>query len=308
MLQDKNYSQIIDSSDSTGFRAVEIDFSNIAMTFYVDLLPFISRMFFVCHIVMTFSIMVLYFRKYKSLKGKDVPKYARLFLTVICVYTFYTVFTAIFFSFTSLTPAFRMNAIEVAFAFLDLFALIYMSYVLLDRNRFTRVLFFILSVVLVTAPFLVVKPVTPRCFFATYVFWVLTSGEFLLTAFRSRKKSESYPVRFALLSLTGSLVVFLSIVNLTNYFVDKFRVDYIRDQFSSGSRTIELISLPYDGYSCDSINDVKGNESDMIFYIDEKAFSYQQFMLDYWGITEDVSDKKFITISIRDYFTAHEDE
>ena len=49
MLQSPAYSKILSDADDTGFRAVEIDFSNILMTFYVELLPYIARMFYICH-------------------------------------------------------------------------------------------------------------------------------------------------------------------------------------------------------------------------------------------------------------------
>ncbi len=308
MLQNRNYSQVMETSDAAGFRSVEIDYSNIAMTFYVDLLPFISRLFFICHIIIAVSIMTLYFKKYHSLGGKGVPKYGKLFMIIIVSFTVYTVLAAISLTLYSLTFAFKVNAIEVAFAFLDLFGLIYMAFVLFDKKTFTRILFFLCSVVLVSAPFLVVKPVTPRCFYATYVFWVLTAGEFMLAALRKAKHYNSPALKFTLITTCTTLVAFFSIANITNFYVDNLRVDYIKEQISEGSRTIELIKLPYDDYSIDSITNLSTRDEDMAFIINEKSLSYADFMLSYWGITEDMSDKKYLTISIRDYFTAHEDE
>ena len=308
MLQDKNYSQIVEEGDDTGFRAVEIDFSNILMTFYVDLLPYIARIFFFCHIIISVSVTALYFRKYHSLSCKGAPKYAKLFVPVICIYAIYSLYSEVVGSFTSMTMAFRMNSIEVAFAFLYLFALIYMAWSLFDRNKFTRVLFFLCNIVMVTAPFLVVKPITSRCFFATYIFWVLSTGEFLLPAIRHRRLSVSGALRFGSLSVAASLTVILSIFNITNYICDVIRVDYIREQASQPGRTVEYITLPYPFYSCDTIVYLKPNEKLMTFKIDNAIASYPQFMFAYWGITEDMSNKNFIEITIRDYFTSHSDE
>lgn len=308
MLQDKNYSQIVGDGDDTGFRAVEIDFSNILMTFYIDLLPYIARIFFICHIIIAVSVTALYFRRYHSLSCKSAPKYAKLFVPVICIYAIYSLYSEVVGTLVSLTMAFRMNAIEVAFAFLYLFALIYMAWSLFDRNKFTRVLFFLCSIVVVTAPFLVVKPVTSRCFFATYIFWILAAGEFMLPAIRRRRLSISGALLFGTLSVTASLTFILSVFNITNYICDGIRVDYIREQASQPGRTVEIIPLPYPFYSCDTISYLETTEKLMTFRIDDSTASYAQFMFAYWGITEDMSKKNFIEISIRDYFTAHSDE
>ena len=308
MLQDKNYSQIVADGDDSGLRAVEIDFSNILMTFYVDLLPYIARIFFIVHIIIAVSVTALYFRKYHSLSCKGAPKYAKLFLPLICVYAIYSVYSETYGNLTSMTMAFRMNSIEVAFAFMYLFALIYMAWTLFDRNKFVRVVFFLCSIVVVTAPFLVVKPVTSRCFFATYLFWVLSAGEFLLPAIRHRRLSASAALRLGAVSAAASLTVILSVFNITNFICDRIRVDYIREQLAQPGRTIELITLPYPFYSCDTISFLEPNNKLMTFKIDNIIAGYSDLMFEYWGITDDVSDKNFIEVTIRDYFTSHSDE
>ncbi|MBO4877189.1 MAG: hypothetical protein J5501_04180 [Ruminococcus sp.] len=308
MLNNKNYSQIMSASDDNGFRSVEIDFSNVLMTLYVDLLPFIARMYFIVHILIAIAVSALYFRKYPALSGKDIPKYAKIFLPLIIAYALYSTFSDIYSSFTSMTLAFRMNAIEIAFAFLYVIALIYIAYVVFDKNTFTRVLFFICSIVFVTAPFLAVKPVTPRCFFATYIFWVLTAGEFILPVFRHRKLSEVTALRIGSLSVIISAVVFFSIINITNYTAECIRVKYIKQQFEEGVRTVELITLPYDTYAIDTITYFKTDSDTITVREDKISPSYSGYMLAYWGIDAEPSSKNYLTISLRDYFTAHEDE
>ena len=303
MFSDKNYSSIASSGDDVGFSSFEIDFSDIFMTMYNDIVNYIANLYFFQHIAIAVSFVILYTRKYGTLTGKDAPKYAKVFLPFIVVFASFSLFSNIFSSFVSLTSAMRMGAVQVAATFFYVFAIVYMSYVLFDKASFSRLLFFVLSIIVLTAPFIVVKPINPRCFFATFVFWCIVAGELLMKCVPEKRTARV--IKYLAIPITAFLSFAYCYIFVTDFAVDRLRIDYVREQASSRSKLIELVSLPYGTIDYDAVEIFTSDAEVKEFNIAGVKKSYQELIMEYWGITEDMSDKKYLAVSIRDYNETH---
>lgn len=133
---------------------------------------------------------------------------------------------------------------------LSIVALLITSVMLLKvHENFGRILFLILSIFLVDAPFIVAKPITPRVFFGAYVFMVLIGCILVETL---PKKS-----RRVWTSRTAGIILGLTAVGLCLYDTciyrqidqaDRQRLEQIRQQVEEGARTVVLSSLEHEEY------------------------------------------------------------
>ncbi|SFX36638.1 DUF6056 family protein [Ruminococcus sp. XPD3002] len=308
MFLNPNYHQIAsDKGDQHGLRTFEFDFSDIFSTLYRDISTAFSHSFLFIHLAIAVSITVLFYKKYHSLNSKGAPKYAKIFLPVIIAYAAYSAFSQVFCGLISMTPALRVNAILLAFAFIYMLGIVYMSFVLLDLSRFIKVSFLICSVIIVTAPFIVVKPITPRCFFATYIFWGLTAGTLLMEMFGVISSIQLKSISYVLSVFFSFICFILSDIYISNYFVDQLRIDYVKEQFESNSRVIEVISLPYTEYCDYSIYKHLSNNSNTDNVMDgfNLYYDYPSYIIKTWGVDKELLNKKFVEISIQDYYMSH---
>ncbi|SFY04820.1 DUF6056 family protein [Ruminococcus sp. XPD3002] len=306
MFLNPNYHQITsDEGDQQGFRAIEFDFSDIFSTLYRDVSTAFSHSFLFVHLAIAVSITVLFYKKYHSLNSKGAPKYAKIFLPVIIAYAAYSAFSQVFCGLISMTPALRVNAILLAFAFIYMLGIVYMSFVLLDLSRFIKVTFLICSVIIVTAPFIVVKPITPRCFFATYIFWCLTAGSLLMEMFDVISTIQFKSISCVLSVLFSFICFILSDIYISNYCVDQLCIDYVKEQYESNSRVIEVIDLPYTEYCSFSIYYYFSKYNDEKSLLNDAKTYYTDYIIKYWGFDKELLNKKFVEISIQDYYMSH---
>lgn len=301
MFTNVNYNDVlVEESDQIGNRFAEFSLPDIFMKVYMDIIPRYSKMFFIPNLVIGLAILFLYAKKFHSSENKP-PKYANLFAGVICAYCAYSVFTCFMSDLIPVTPTYRIRALETAFVFLYIVAIIYMAYILSDRFTFVRVTLYIVATVIVTAPFAVVNPVTYRCFFSDYVFWFLAAGEFFILLVKELDTTSMMCVKFLTVAGASVMVIFLSGINITNKYTDVVRQDYFRQQVESDAPVLEYIELPYTKYAGNFITDLANiNAPDM----DDKYIIYY---FDYMGIDHEAVDfSKISFISLMDYFTISE--
>ena len=185
-------------------------------------------------------------------------------------------------------------------------SLIYLFYLLTDRNTFTRLVIYVVSSLIVTAPFLIVNPVTPRCFFASFVFWTLTAGEisvYLLNNIQISLKFDSMIKHTGILTVSFFCFMY-SYINVSNKYTDIIRINYIKEQISENSRSINLIKLPYQLYVSDYIlffNQPDENNDD-----EKKLINYPELICRYYNIDDSLLEKQKTEISMPDYYLSKE--
>lgn len=187
-----------------------------------------------------------------------------------------------------------VRALETAFAFIYVVAIAYNIWVYFDvRTRF-RAYLYLLSTLLVSGPFLFVSPVTARCFFVNYMFWILLCGEIFFSA------AEYIKIEMAekfFTAMSACAVALMMNIGISNKYCDVIRFNYIKEQVDSNAKIIQCIKLPYEEYVHDDLC--------LDYFFDgilDHEQSYGKYTFMYHGIEngEDYKDKLSL-IDIYDY-------
>lgn len=292
MFTNRNYSNIAESGDDVGIRTFYFSFSDLFYNIEQFVVPNYIKRFFAVNLVIAVSFLILYRFNTKRFKAS---KYAPLCMTIVILYAAYSVFYSCYTDLVALKPDMKIRGFEVAFTFLYIVSLLYMLWVFFDGSRLIRFYFYICSTILLTAPFSFINPVTARCFFENYVFWILFSGELLFTAVSLIGSDSSDFIRSCFIFVASALTVFVLGACISNKYYNDLRFDYIREQAEDPSiDRIQIIDLPYQKYVHDDLSDTSATDEDTSIY------SYYWLMCRYYGI--DGNDKKFTHISTSDYY------
>lgn len=113
-------------------------------------------------------------------------------------------------------------------------------------HRMWKMLFLICSIVIMVTPLLFVTPIGPRCFFPSYVLFILFFVELcgMLPADTLSAYSKKMVSAFAHAGIAAALVFYLAIFSHI-YYVANERVANARQKIAEGETTIELLELPY---------------------------------------------------------------
>jgi len=112
----------------------------------------------------------------------------------------------------------------------------------LDKERRKRMLFEIGSIVMISAPLLIVKPIGPRCFFATYLFFTILAAEFLDLVLKNEKFDFTWMLR------TGSytLISLFLIIYGYCFMIEQKRVNYMNEH--KNEEKLVLPKIPYNSF------------------------------------------------------------
>ena len=191
----------------------------------------------------------------------------------------------------------KIRAIEFAFTFLYICALIYNIVVYLKPDERLRALVYLFSSVTLTIPFAIVSPVTARCFFIEYLFWILFALEVLFASMKRVKCSVWSIYKRILICTSCGIFVLFANMNITNCLYDHKRFEYLQEQMSSKSRVVDLMLLPYQKYAYDDFS-----EKTIFSGVSKDDVSYGEYILKYHGISyEDFMNRNRRMIEAKDY-------
>lgn len=142
-----------------------------------------------------------------------------------------------------------------------------------DKKRKYRLLFELISVVIISAPLLIVTPIGPRCFFPTYVWFAF----FAIDCFDYIAVNCKIQTLIIFKTCSIILLTFFLIIYGQVYRIDCKRISYI--QVHQNDEKLILPNLPYDNYM--QVPNPKTN----VFYMRFKLF---------YGINEN-STLKFVS-------------
>lgn len=312
MMLNKNYSSIIgEKKDEIGSRYVEFGFSEIIQSLYSEVIPYFAKPFYLVHVCIALCLTILFFHKFGSVKNTGKHKYAKYCLVCVILYAMYSFLIINEMDLAILNMNYRIRAIETAFTFLYIISAVYIAYCLLEKDSFLRFTLYISSSIMVTAPFLVVNPVTARCFYATFIFWCMAAGEVFIEVVRTLKVKKSELAKYLSICFIGGFTLFFSYINISNKFIDTLRNNYIVEQIESKSRVIEVMDLPYPEYAVDSTYSILSSETEVDFSLNEKYIDYKPLQMYYLGYdmtTEEIDKFKYLEISTIDYYSTHASE
>jgi len=297
------------SSDDIGFRKVELDFSDMFHQIYEDVMSFYCVPFWILHVVICVSFLIMYSDKFGDERGTP-PKYTIASLTVCLIYTGYSFFSNVIGGFAVWNVSLTIRAIETAFTFIYVLALLFLGWVLCSRQQFTRFCLYIVSTVVLSAPFAVANPVTERCFFTDFVFWALAAGELSCGAAEVHRFDSRYTVRLASTAIVGYIAFSTSYMCAWNKYSDVMRFRYLKEQVEDGKSTIEFIRLPYPYYA--PRDELAAYKEALDEHMKKDNYSSDETVVDIslrigdellaeHGIDVDIDKKSVVLISLYDY-------
>lgn len=295
MFSGYDYNVIIDNGkDNISLRHIEFNFSDIFMQLYRRVIPNYSKQFFVIHIVILFCFLCIYYKSNKTDWDLSKQRYTKICMTVLVVYSIYSVFTSCFSDLLVMDTNMKIRAVETAFTFIYFVSLIYLAAALLQKNVCIRFIIYLVSTVVIVFPFLVVNPVTPRCFFSDYIFWILTAGELFFYCYENFDFFKSIYFQKFLSVAAVTLGCFMINMNISNKYCENLRIEYIKEQVENKCSVVQIIRLPYNSYVYD------GLDKDNLFE-ENLGICYTDLMFKYYGFEVDEKNFNYLMIDMADY-------
>ena len=184
-------------------------------------------------------------------RKKSVPV-AWLSLGWICIYLIISIVATMKWDMVS-----KNNMIKVPLGVLTLVYLIalmlYTCWVgYCDLHCMIKLLLPLFSIGIIVAPLFVVNPIGSRCFFPTYILFILYS-QLMISSVTSVEKFSSpgewYKLNIALL-IIASIIGYLRLMSIYYpvFISDNSRLEHIKEQVANGQQIIEVEHLPHEEY------------------------------------------------------------
>ena len=301
MFSNDAYSSIAIDGDNIGNRGFEFSITDIYMQTYRFVITHYAREFWSIHFLIGISFLFIYYKLDISNKNSLKHKYAIPCFVTIFSYAVYSLFTSCFETFKPLNMSMKIRAIETAFAFVYVISLAYLIIVLLNKNVAIRCIIYLFSTLIVSMPFVIVSPVTARCFFVDYMFWILLSGEIFAVAFECSDFLKSKIFTSVCTAIPIILGMSICGIDISNKYYNTLRFKYIEEQIDNNVKNVEFISLPYDSYTNDDLSDINIFEPVL-----DNDNSYGMYIFMYYDINlPDLNDFQYMLITCQDYNTVH---
>lgn len=119
------------------------------------------------------------------------------------------------------------------------FILIYIK----DKEKRDKLIFILVSILFLAGPLLVVKPIGSRCFFITYIFFILLINELLdIVVINNICFNKGISI------ISCILAIHLISIYLYVFKIDCERIRFVEEQLKSNTKEIVLTELPYPNY------------------------------------------------------------
>lgn len=282
--------------DTIGIRNVQMSLSDICMQIYQSVAPDYAREFFIMHILIAFCFMFLYYKADKSEWNTSKKRYSKICVYISAMYAAYSLWINCFEDFVLYDFSMKTKALETAFVFIYLISLVYLAFNLLGRNKFLRFTTYLVSSLIVISPFAMVNPVSPRCFLADAVFWILMSGELFFACHEKFAFFRSNELRNLICIISMISGMFMCNMNISNKVWNDIRIEHIKKQINENRKVIEIIELPHGNLVLD---DLGRGEVFSWYFLDE--IGYTELLFKYYNIDVDKETFNYIYISPVDY-------
>ncbi len=294
MFSNGAYSQIGGEGDEVGNRGFHFSFADIYYNVFKFIVAHYSKEFWAVNAVIAGCLTFIVIKK-----GMASRKYAKICSLIMWTYTMYSFFTSCCADLVSTSYSMKFEALELAYAFLYIVSLAYLFYSYLEKDVMFRSVFYLISTVIVTAPFAIISPVTARCLFTNFMFWILLACEIMFAAVDVSGIGDMKYITAGGTAAAACMCVFFSGMNISNKYYSVQRIDFLRQQIDEGAKHYQFVELPYKEHYFDSFT------SDSLFQklSAEGDFSYGQLIFMYYGIDEgiDFDNISYNTITTSDY-------
>ncbi len=250
MFLNENYSSIASDHDQQGARYFEFEFSDMLAKLYQDVMPKFAKPIPLVHLLIVLALYSLYRKADRSRWNPSRCRYAAMASAMVLIYGAYVAFDAVALTFQETTWAMRVYAVQTALVFLYIISVIYLVYLLMPRQQLLRISIYLASATLHSLFFCVVGPISARCFYPNYVFWILAAIEIALYADLPQQLLHISLTRIAACVACFSMLYCVSV----NKYASHVQIKHLQEQLEKGNvRVFEIIDVPYemfDGGSC----------------------------------------------------------
>jgi|GEM_PF-4255095 len=115
-----------------------------------------------------------------------------------------------------------------------------------DKKKRQKLLFILGSIALISAPLFFVRPVGPRCFFLTFILFILFTHSIFVEL--SMPKAYSRNINFIIKSSTLGYAIFLAVIYIQIGLANHNRINSIYEQLESNPKKITITHLPHEEY------------------------------------------------------------
>lgn len=303
MFLNPNYGAVANGSDGYTYRFIESSPVDIMMQLYTKVIGLYSQRLWIINFLIFAALMILYRQADKQAWKPEKQRFAKASLGIVFLYPMYFAMNYGFVRLESIDGAMRLSALETAFAFLHLISVLYLGVILCERQSRLRLTVFLVSTVICTAPFCMANPVTQRCLFSTFCFWLLAALELCMQAVCSLDEASAVLSRKAACLLCALTAGYVSYINIMNYGAFRLNVSYLKEQLAEGRRNVILIEEPYKAYTPALIFNSILTKIDE--YSRDGKIAYLKCLLRYYDIPEDQVDPETFQVtefSLYDYF------
>lgn len=184
MFSNGAYGNVINNQD--GYRSVSqgnIIFNSI-QTYVKTLSKYLFLENHFLNIFVGFICLYLIYKYFEKIKNNDLLKKSAvvcisIFICCVLSLEFYTLCINNF----NLSDFYIKALFSVIYTFYWIFIFVLLFIVIFDKKVKIKLIFYLISIALIAGPLLVVNPIGPRCFFPTYILFVLFGIELFNYAF-----------------------------------------------------------------------------------------------------------------------------
>ena len=303
MFLNPNYSAIANGTEEHTYRFIEFSPIDIIMQLYMKVIPLYSQRLWLINFLIAAALLFLFKKADKKAWKPDKQRFAKAALAVVIAFPIYFCFNYGYVRINSIDGAMRVSALETAFAFLHLISVLYLGVILSERKSSLRLTVFLMSTVICSAPFCMANPVSPRCFFSTFCFWLLAALEICSQAVCVMDRESAVQCRTAAYVFSMIAAGYLSYINILNAVAFHINVTNLKQQLSDGNQDIIMIEEPYEIYT--PSRNFNGFFENYKKNIEGAKQDYITCILRYYDIPEEQLDPeklKVTVFSLYDYF------
>lgn len=196
--------------------------------------------------IINFTLIYLMTKVYiKKIKDQNlIAKSLIIFLWLFGIYSLIKIFNADWFFLTN-----YMKHFETLITFIFFVAIGYILYKsdILKKTEKYRLIFYIITMVIILAPLVIVSPLGPRCYIMVYIMMII----FIIDLLKISEVNEIIKINSLsniLIILASLQIVFYLSIYGTIYYKNIERLKKINQDIGSENSIIEISDLPYSNY------------------------------------------------------------
>ncbi|MDD4188240.1 MAG: DUF6056 family protein [Bacilli bacterium] len=209
--------------------------------------PFaILRAAFFHNYAINFSLiyLIIILFKNKIMKKNYISSFAIFFIILFGLYSFIKLIDSDMLLLGNYTKHFE--ALITFIFFILIGYLIYLSK-LLNKSELYRLLFYIISIIMILAPLVFVSPLGPRCYIITYILMVILIIDLFIIMEKNKIINIKCIFNILTIIILIQLIFYLSIYG-SIYSKNNERLKFVNYQLKQKLEVIEIIDLPYPEY------------------------------------------------------------